>query len=121
MFDHIEFSVSDIAHARAFYGGIVRAIGGEEMAFQEVSGLDTETEVLEYRAGNSKVFSKVKMPGMMKSKPIPSSGNLSSNAATENPKSSSNKAPLNSALSAVTVNAPRTSSPMPSSYSAVKA
>lgn len=38
-----------------------------EMAFQEVSGLDIETEVLEYRAGNSKVFSKVKMPGMVKS------------------------------------------------------
>ncbi|MBU3030115.1 phage tail protein [Paracoccus marinaquae] len=38
-----------------------------ELAFQEVSGLDIETEVLEYRAGNSKVFSKVKMPGMIKS------------------------------------------------------
>lgn len=37
-----------------------------EMAFQEVSGLDIESEVLEYRAGNSKVFSKVKMPGMVK-------------------------------------------------------
>ena len=37
-----------------------------EMAFQEVSGLDIETEPLEYRAGNSPVFSKVKMPGMIK-------------------------------------------------------
>lgn len=37
-----------------------------ELAFQEVSGLDAESEVLEYRAGNSKVFSKVKMPGMLK-------------------------------------------------------
>jgi phage tail-like protein len=38
-----------------------------ELAFQEVSGLDIETEVLEYRAGNNPVFSKVKMPGMIKS------------------------------------------------------
>ena len=38
-----------------------------ELAFQEVSGLDIETEPLEYRAGNSKVFSKLKMPGMIKS------------------------------------------------------
>lgn len=37
-----------------------------ELAFQEVSGLDIESEALEYRAGNSKVFSKVKMPGMIK-------------------------------------------------------
>lgn len=42
-------------------------IGGEDMACQEVSGLDIETEVIEYRAGNSKVFSKIKMPGMIKS------------------------------------------------------
>ena len=38
-----------------------------ELAFQEVSGLDIETEPLEYRAGNSPVFSKIKMPGMLKS------------------------------------------------------
>ena len=37
-----------------------------ELAFQEVSGLDAESEPLEYRAGNSPVFSKVKMPGMLK-------------------------------------------------------
>lgn len=37
-----------------------------ELAFQEVSGLDMESEVLEYRAGNNPVFSKLKMPGMMK-------------------------------------------------------
>lgn len=41
--------------------------GDAEMAFQEVSGLDIENEPLEYRAGNSKVFSKIKMPGMVKS------------------------------------------------------
>ncbi|WP_300038608.1 phage tail protein [uncultured Roseobacter sp.] len=38
-----------------------------ELAFQEVSGLDIESEVLEYRAGNNPVFSKIKMPGMIKS------------------------------------------------------
>jgi len=38
-----------------------------ELAFQEVSGLDIETQPLEYRAGNSPVFSTVKMPGMLKS------------------------------------------------------
>jgi len=41
-------------------------IDGNTMGFQEVSGLDIETEPLEYRAGDSKVFSKVKMPGMIK-------------------------------------------------------
>ena len=35
-----------------------------ELAFQEVSGLDIESEPLEYRAGNGNVFSTVKMPGM---------------------------------------------------------
>ncbi len=38
-----------------------------ELAFQEVSGLDIETEPLEYRAGNNPVFSTSKMPGMIKS------------------------------------------------------
>lgn len=37
-----------------------------ELAFQEVSGLDVESQPIEYRAGNSKVFSTVKMPGMLK-------------------------------------------------------
>ncbi|MFK7844429.1 MAG: phage tail protein [Rhodothermales bacterium] len=31
--------------------------------FQEVSGLDTESEVLEYRDGDSSVFSSISMPG----------------------------------------------------------
>lgn len=38
-----------------------------EIAFQEVSGLDIETQPLEYRAGNNPVFSKVKMPGQIQS------------------------------------------------------
>ncbi|MEL6452336.1 MAG: phage tail protein [Pseudomonadota bacterium] len=40
---------------------------GENLAFQEVSGLDVESDVIEYRAGNSKIFSTIKMPGMRKS------------------------------------------------------
>ncbi len=41
-------------------------LGGTKVAFQEISGLDMETEAIEYRAGNSPVFSKVKMPGLKK-------------------------------------------------------
>ncbi|EOX8561993.1 phage tail protein [Salmonella enterica subsp. diarizonae] len=42
---------------------------GAEMvsAFQEVSGLDSEAQPIEYRAGNSPVFSTIKMPGLIKS------------------------------------------------------
>ncbi|HDR2162714.1 TPA: phage tail protein [Enterobacter cancerogenus] len=36
-------------------------------AFQEVSGLDSESQPIEYRAGNSPVFSTIKMPGLIKS------------------------------------------------------
>ncbi|MBL0911957.1 MAG: phage tail protein [Bacteroidia bacterium] len=36
------------------------------MSFQEVSGLDTETQVIEYRHGDSAVFSTIKMPGIAK-------------------------------------------------------
>ena len=42
-------------------------IGDEtDLAFQEVSGLDVESEVIEYRHGNSPNHSVIKMPGMMK-------------------------------------------------------
>jgi len=40
---------------------------GEELqcvAFQEVSGLDKEVPVIEYRAGDSCLFSTIKMPGI---------------------------------------------------------
>ncbi|MCD7977300.1 MAG: phage tail protein [Tannerellaceae bacterium] len=37
-----------------------------ETAFQEVSGLDVEAQVIEYRHGNSKEFSTIKMPGIKK-------------------------------------------------------
>ncbi len=40
--------------------------GGTRLGFTEVSGLDVETEIIEYREGASPVFSKVKMPGMRK-------------------------------------------------------
>lgn len=40
--------------------------GGTQIGFSEVSGLDVETEVVEYRHGASPEYSKVKMPGMQK-------------------------------------------------------
>ncbi|MBC7873672.1 MAG: phage tail protein [Ferruginibacter sp.] len=40
--------------------------GGTRMGFTEVSGLDFETEVIEYREGNSKTYNKIKMPGLIK-------------------------------------------------------
>ncbi len=36
------------------------------MSFQEVSGLDTETQPIEYRHGDSKEFSTITMPGIKK-------------------------------------------------------
>jgi phage tail-like protein len=38
----------------------------KSLSFQEVSGLDTETQIIEYRHGNSSVFSPIKMPGLAK-------------------------------------------------------
>jgi phage tail-like protein len=38
-----------------------------EMDFQEVAGLDSETQVLDYRSGDAKHVSPIKMPGMIKS------------------------------------------------------
>lgn len=37
-----------------------------EMSFQEVSGLDVQSEEIKYRHGNSPEFSVIKMPGMKK-------------------------------------------------------
>jgi phage tail-like protein len=36
----------------------------KDVTFQEVSGLSTETKVIEYRHGNSPIFSTIKMPGL---------------------------------------------------------
>lgn len=41
-----------------------------EIAFQEVSGLDAEYDVIEYRAGDSATFSTIKMPGLRKSSDV---------------------------------------------------
>lgn len=37
-----------------------------KVAFQEVSGMDVETQIIEYRKSNSKLFSTQKMPGITK-------------------------------------------------------
>lgn len=39
----------------------------EVMSFQEVSGLDVEAQLIEYRIAESPNFSTVKMPGIQKS------------------------------------------------------
>ncbi|KJS45404.1 MAG: phage tail protein [Roseovarius sp. BRH_c41] len=41
-----------------------------ELTFQEVSGLEVESQPIEYRAGNAPEFSQVKMPGLLKSSTI---------------------------------------------------
>lgn len=40
--------------------------GGTRIGFTEVSGLAFETEVIEYREGNSPVYHKTKQPGLTK-------------------------------------------------------
>lgn len=40
--------------------------GGTNLSFTEVTGLDVETELIEYRAGASPEFTKIKMPGQQK-------------------------------------------------------
>ncbi len=37
-----------------------------DLSFKEISGLDMEFDVIEYRAGDSKEFTKLKMPGLRK-------------------------------------------------------
>jgi phage tail-like protein len=44
----------------------VEVEGGMTASFQEVSGLDAEVDVYEYRHGDSKEFTKIKMPGLKK-------------------------------------------------------
>jgi phage tail-like protein len=43
---------------------------GTRVGFTEVTGLDVETEVIEYREGNSPEYRKIKMPGMQKNSNI---------------------------------------------------
>ena len=40
--------------------------GGSSIGFTEASGLDVETEIIEYRQGASPEYHKIKMPGMQK-------------------------------------------------------
>ncbi|MCP4254191.1 MAG: phage tail protein [Candidatus Scalindua sp.] len=40
--------------------------GDEKFAFSEVSGLDVESDIIEYRDGIMPEYSKIKMPGMQK-------------------------------------------------------
>lgn len=42
---------------------ILKGWGMKGMSFQEVSGLDTESQAIEYRHGNAPQFSAIKMPG----------------------------------------------------------
>ena len=41
-------------------------IEGTKVSFQEVSGLDIEAQIIEYRGGDSPDFSTIKMPGLKK-------------------------------------------------------
>jgi hypothetical protein len=43
-----------------------------EIAFQEISGLDTEHDIIEYHAGDSPVFGKITMPGSRKAPEVKS-------------------------------------------------
>ncbi len=52
-----------MAHAEVSLFG---KMGRRHHVFSEVSGLDTETQVVEYRHGDSLVFSTIKMPGIAK-------------------------------------------------------
>lgn len=40
--------------------------GGARIGFTEVTGLDVETEIIEYRTGERREYSKMKIPGMQK-------------------------------------------------------
>lgn len=40
-------------------------LGDDEVAFQDVSGLQVESKPIEYRHGNSKTWAPIKMPGML--------------------------------------------------------
>ncbi|WP_462264809.1 phage tail protein [Mucilaginibacter sp.] len=60
-------------------------LGRSEMYFQEAAGLGNETRVIEYRAGKSKVFTPVKIPGLAKTGNITlKKGFLKNNAALWN-------------------------------------
>jgi phage tail-like protein len=45
---------------------VVQFGSGDPIPFQEVSGLDIESSIIEYRHGNNTAFSTIKMPGIAK-------------------------------------------------------
>lgn len=49
-----------------FYFKVTIGSQNNSVAFQEVSGLDTETQPIEYRHSDNKEFSTIKMPGIVK-------------------------------------------------------
>ncbi|MCB0466092.1 MAG: phage tail protein [Aequorivita sp.] len=49
-----------------FYFTVSLGSQDNTVSFQEVSGLETETQPIEYRHGDSKQFSTIKMPGIVK-------------------------------------------------------
>ncbi len=49
-----------------FYFSVKLGSQDNMVSFQEVSGLDTETQPIEYRHGNNKEFSTIKLPGIVK-------------------------------------------------------
>jgi phage tail-like protein len=60
-----DINTSSVGSMPAFYFSV--DIGDQKgVIFQEVSGLATETQIIEYRAGDSTSFSTVKMPGIQK-------------------------------------------------------
>lgn len=49
-----------------FYFTVKLGSQDNTVSFQEISGLETETQPIEYRHGDSKQFSPIKMPGIAK-------------------------------------------------------
>lgn len=49
-----------------FYFTVTLGSQDNTVSFQEVTGLETETQIIEYRHGDSKQFSTIKMPGITK-------------------------------------------------------
>ena len=49
-----------------FYFTVDLGGGMENVSFQEVSGLDTESQIIEYRHNDSPTFSTIKMPGIVR-------------------------------------------------------
>lgn len=49
-----------------FYFSVDISGVGTDLPFQEVAGLDTETQIPEYRESNSKLFSSIKVPTIAK-------------------------------------------------------